>query len=121
MNDWSEELNRSKRKKHRLLLAEKLAFWVFLIIVLLVTLFPFIWMILAAFKTNAQITDPNQLFRFKPYFGNFRNVFERYDFIKPIINSFIVAIVSTALGLLFGLPASYAIARTRRKRTEAVI
>ena len=88
---------------------------------LLFTLFPFIWMVLAAFKTNSQITDPTQLFHFKPYFGNFRTVFERYDFVKPILNSFIVAVVSTALGLVLGLPAAYAIARSNRKRTENTI
>ena len=48
-------------------------------------------------------------------------MFERYDFVKPILNSFIVAVVSTALGLVLGLPAAYAIARSNRKRTENTI
>lgn len=121
MYDVSSQLQRSRLRKQRMQNIEKVAFWIFLVIVLFTTLFPFIWMVLAAFKTNSQISDPTQLFRFKPYFGNFSTVFQRYDFMKPIFNSFVVAVVSTGLGLVLGLPASYAIARTYRKRTEAVI
>ena len=121
MNEISTELLRSHRRRRTRTIIGKVCFWVFLVIVLLFTLFPFIWMVLAAFKTNSQITDPTQLFHFKPYFGNFRTVFERYDFVKPILNSFIVAVVSTALGLVLGLPAAYAIARSNRKRTENAI
>ncbi len=121
MNEISTELLRSHRRRRTRTIIGKVCFWVFLVIVLLFTLFPFIWMVLAAFKTNSQITDPTQLFHFKPYFSNFRTVFERYDFVKPILNSFIVAVVSTALGLVLGLPAAYAIARSNRKRTENAI
>lgn len=121
MNEISTELLRSHRRRRTRTIIGKVCFWVFLVIVLLFTLFPFIWMVLAAFKTNSQITDPAQLFHFKPYFSNFRTVFERYDFVKPILNSFIVAVVSTALGLVLGLPAAYAIARSNRKRTENAI
>lgn len=121
MNEVSTELLRSRRRRRIRTIIGKVFFWIFLIIVLLFTLFPFLWMVLAAFKTNAQITDPTQLFHFEPYFGNFRTVFERYSFVKPIINSFIVAVVSTALGLILGLPAAYAIARSNRKRTEGMI
>lgn len=117
----STELKRSHRKKERKALVCKIGFWIFLLIVLIFTLFPFIWMVLASFKTNADITDPTKLFRFKIYLENYRTVFMRYSFFKPILNSFIVAVASTGLGLLFGLPAAYAIARKNRKRTEAVI
>lgn len=110
-------------KKSRIIwnFIKRLLFWVFLIVVLFLTLFPFIWMVLAAFKTNTQITDPAQLFIFKPYFGNFSTVFSRYSFIKPIINSFIVAVVSTLIGLVLGLPAAYAIARGNKNKTGTII
>ena len=107
-------------KRQRRILG-RTSFYVFLAVLLLVTLFPFIWMVLAAFKTNAQITDPSKMFIFKPYLGNFPNVFTRYDFVKPIINSFIIAVVSTLIGLLLGLPASYAIARANKSKTSLTI
>ncbi len=121
MNTNTASLELSKQRKRRRMIISRIAFYAFLAIVLLFTLFPFLWMILAAFKTNAQITDPSQLFIFKPYFGNFSNVFEKYDFIKPIFNSFIVALVSTILGLLLGLPSAYAIARAKKNTTSNII
>ncbi|WP_248930692.1 carbohydrate ABC transporter permease [Paenibacillus hamazuiensis] len=74
---------------------------------------PFIWMILASFKTQAQIMSPAQTFIFKPTLKNYSAVFEQYNFIKYITNSLIVAIGSTLGSLLLGLPAAYAIARYR--------
>ena len=44
---------------------------------------------------------------------NYYNVFVTYDFIKPFYNSFYIALVSTVLALLIGLPAAYAIARAK--------
>lgn len=114
-------VHQPKRSKRIWSAIKEMLFWLFLIVVLFFTLFPFIWMILAAFKTNTQITDPSQLFIFKPFFGNFSTVFSRYSFIKPIINSFIVAVASTGLGLILGLPAAYAIARGNKTKTGSLI
>lgn len=115
------ELRRPLLPKRQRQILGRTGFYVFLAAVLAFTLFPFLWMVLAAFKTNAQITDPSQMFIFKPYWKNFSNVFMRYDFVKPILNSFIVAVMSTLIGLLLGLPASYAIARANKPKTSLVI
>ena len=96
-------------------------FYIFVVFILLAVSFPFIWMVLSSFKTNVQITDSKQFFIFTPYLGNYGHVFGRYDFIKPILNSFIIALGSTLLGLLIGLPASFAIARNEMKMASIVI
>lgn len=119
-NNTTTAMKKKLSKKQRKVLGAT-GFYIFLAVVLLFTLFPFIFMILGAFKTNAQITDPSKLFLFEPYFGNFETVFSRHSFVKPIINSFIVAAASTAIGLVLGLPASYAIARANRNKTSVVI
>lgn len=121
MRETVNQLEISKRRKRQRKILGKIVFYIFLIAVLAFTLFPFLWMVLAAFKTNAQVTDPNQLFIFKPYFGNFSTVFSRYDFVKPIFNSMVVSVVSTALGLLLGLPSAYAIARAKKHMTSNII
>ena len=121
MGETVNQLEISKRRKRQRKILGKIVFYIFLIVVLAFTLFPFLWMVLAAFKTNAQVTDPNQLFIFKPYFGNFSTVFSRYDFVKPIFNSMVVSVVSTALGLLLGLPSAYAIARAKKHMTSNII
>ena len=121
MRETVNQLEISKRRKRQRKILGKIVFYIFLIAVLAFTLFPFLWMVLAAFKTNAQVTDPNQLFIFKPYFGNFSTVFSRYDFVKHIFNSMVVSVVSTALGLLLGLPSAYAIARAKKHMTSNII
>jgi multiple sugar transport system permease protein len=81
------------------------------VIVILAFSFPFIWMLLASFKTQAQIMSNNQFFLFTPTGKNYTSVFQKYDFMRFIVNSFVVAVGSTVGSLILGLPAAYAIAR----------
>ena len=81
------------------------------ILVLLAFAFPFFWMLLASFKTQAQIMATDQLLFFTPTADNYTSVFKEYDFLKYIWNSLVVALGSTLFALLLGLPAAYAIAR----------
>jgi multiple sugar transport system permease protein len=92
-----------------------------LVLILLAVCFPIIWMVLASFKTQVQIQSTKNLFVFTPTFRNYPAVFKDYNFFRPILNSFIVAAGSTLIGLLIGLPASYAISRYRRKTLGMLI
>lgn len=92
-----------------------------LVAVVLAFLFPFIWMILASFKTQQQILSTENILIFKPTFQNYVAVFEQYSFLKFIINSFIIAVVSTILSLVLGLPAAYSIARYRQDKLGLTI
>jgi multiple sugar transport system permease protein len=51
---------------------------------------------------------------FKPTLKNYLSVFKEYNFTKFIVNSFIVAFLSTLFGLILGLPAAYAIAKYKQ-------
>ena len=98
--------------------------WIFGISTLLLTIiiiFPFIWMVLASFKTQVQIMDMEKLFHFKPTKNNYIQVFTQYSFGKPIFNSLYVAIVSTLLALIMGVPASYSIARFKMRKASMII
>lgn len=75
---------------------------------------PFLWMILASFKTQQQIFDTSNLFSFTPNFDNYISVFTKYAFMDFMVNSFLVAVASTFFGLLLGLPAAYAIAKYKQ-------
>jgi multiple sugar transport system permease protein len=98
-----------------------LIFTVLTLVVLLGFSFPFIWMLLASFKTQAQIMSTDQFFIFKPTFKNYVNVFKEYDFMKFVYNSFVVAAGSTIGALILGLPAAYAIARYRLQSLGLII
>lgn len=91
------------------------------VIVILVFSFPFIWMLLASFKTQAQIMSTKQFFIFTPTGKNYSSVFQQYDFMRFIINSFVVAVGSTIGSLILGLPAAYAIARYQLQGLGLVI
>ena len=84
-----------------------------MVIVLIVLFFvtPLAWLVLAAFKTNAAITDPTQMFSFQPTLENFETVFVTQNFGLYFFNSLVISAAATALGLLIGVPAAYATAR----------
>jgi multiple sugar transport system permease protein len=82
--------------------------------VLIIFILPFLWMVLASFKNQQQILDTSNLLGFTPNFDNYVNVFTQYAFLDFIWNSFIVAVSSTILGLILGLPAAYAIAKYKQ-------
>jgi multiple sugar transport system permease protein len=91
------------------------------LIVLLFFTFPFVWMVLASFKTQVQVLSPDHMFFFKPTFKNYVEVFEQNDYLSFLWNSFVVAVGSTIAALLLGLPAAYAIARYRLHAFATVI
>jgi multiple sugar transport system permease protein len=105
-----------KKKRGTILLLSMLT-----LLVLLVFSFPFIWMLLASFKTQSQIMSKGQFFIFKPTLHNYTSVFREYDFMKYITNSFVVAAGSTFCSLILGLPASYAIARHHLQKLGLLI
>ncbi|HWJ02787.1 MAG TPA: carbohydrate ABC transporter permease [Verrucomicrobiae bacterium] len=84
-------------------------------------LFPFFWMILASFKTQQQILSTQNVLIFKPTLQNYLDVFKQYSFLKFIINSFIIAVGSTVLSLVVGLPAAYSIARYNQNKLGVTI
>ncbi len=100
---------------------KQVLFYALVVLVLLVVLFPLIWMLLASFKTNAQILNVKRMFDFTPTLKNYFNVFVKYNFKAPIINSFIISFVSTVIALLMGLPASYSIAREKMHFFSGII
>ena len=90
--------------------------------VLAVAIFPFFWMVLASFKQNVDIVDATRgMFNFTPTTRNYVTVFNRYDFLRPTMNSFYVAAMSTGIGLVIGLPAAYSIARWRLYKVSLTI
>jgi multiple sugar transport system permease protein len=82
---------------------------------LLVALFiiiPLYWMIATAFKTPANVNaSPPQYFPRPLSVANFTDAFSHYTFGRYIVNSVAVAVAATALVLVLGTLAGYALAR----------
>lgn len=92
----------------------KIAIYVLMAVVLIVMLFPFFWMILTSLRSQVDNTSPVPVWFFEPTLENFRNVIRENDFLRYTWNSFVIAALSTGLGLVLGLPAAYSIARYKQ-------
>ena len=90
--------------------------WTYVLLVLLLIpfLFPLGWMFLSSLKTQVQNTAYPPVWVFAPTLGNYREVFQKNPFFTFTLNSLVVAMGSTGLALLLGLPGAYAIARFKR-------
>jgi sorbitol/mannitol transport system permease protein len=87
----------------------------------LVVVFPLIWLVITAFKTEQQaISIPPQLF-FTPTMESFTEVNERSDYLLFAKNSVITSFVSTLLGLMIAAPAAYSMAFFRTRKTRDIL
>ena len=76
------------------------------------TLFPIWWLISLAFKAPTSLTDgsfwPNQWSG-----ANFSGIFHGSAFVRPLINSIGIGLISTVISVVLGTMAAYAIARLK--------
>ncbi|MDK1373668.1 MULTISPECIES: carbohydrate ABC transporter permease [unclassified Sinorhizobium] len=81
-------------------------------ILVIVAVFPFLWMAVSAFKPLAQLyTIPPQWLPDPPTLENFKNVVFQSNIPRYFINSLIISIGSTFLALVFAIFAAYGFAR----------
>jgi sorbitol/mannitol transport system permease protein len=86
-------------------------------ILVFLLIFPVLWMVLTGFKTEiAAITTPPVLF-FQPTLDQFRLAIEG-GFGSYLFNSAAAALVSTALAMVLGIPAAYAMVFQMRKKSS---
>jgi multiple sugar transport system permease protein len=99
-----------QRPLERLLLFH-LPLWFFLI----VTLFPFFWMFITSIKPNAELYNVrmNPLYVLKPTLEHFRYLMRETIFLTWAYNTLYVSILSTAISLVTGIMAGYALSRLR--------
>ena len=93
----------------------RLSFALFIFLLMLPTLFFFFWMIYLSFKSDADnLAYPPVFIPSGLTVKNYLSVFESSPFVRYAMNSLIVAVGATGLGLLLGVPAAYGIARSAR-------
>jgi multiple sugar transport system permease protein len=91
-------------------------FWIvaglFLFVTCLMMLSPFIWTAMSVTKpTNVAFVNP-PVFVYQPTLQAFVDLWETTYFYQYLINTLIVAVISTVIALLIGIPAAYALSRT---------
>ncbi|WP_123041479.1 carbohydrate ABC transporter permease [Cohnella candidum] len=82
--------------------------WLVIVLFLLVTLVPFLWLILASFKTSSELFSAP--FKLPEHWSwdNYRSVLESHPIPKYFFNSLILAVSSTILAVAIATLVSYA-------------
>ena len=80
------------------------------IVVVVYALVPVLWILSLSFKTKETLDDG----KFVPRswtFQNYADIFQTNDFVRALINSIGIALIATAIAVVLGTMAAYAIAR----------
>jgi multiple sugar transport system permease protein len=90
-------------------------FWLPLIAFIVITLFPFYWMLIASLKPNRELYNLRifPFWVFDPTLDQYKYLFTNTLYSRWMVNTLIVSISSTAISLLLGILAGYALARLR--------
>ncbi|MCP4256127.1 MAG: carbohydrate ABC transporter permease, partial [Planctomycetes bacterium] len=84
-----------------------------IIAVIIIALTPYVWMFLTSIKTRVDALASVPKWLFSPTLEHYPKVFLDKDYLPLVGNSIVVALSSTLLSLLVGVPASYVFARER--------
>ncbi|WP_193367600.1 carbohydrate ABC transporter permease [Pelagibius marinus] len=100
----------------------KLAFTIIAWTVGLTLFFPVLWTILTSFKTEGEaIATPPTFFFFDWTLENYVEVQERSNYLRHAMNSVVISVGSTLLGLLVAIPAAWSMAFSPTKRTKDIL
>lgn len=90
--------------------------------VALLIFFPVLWTILTSFKTEVSaVASPPQLFSADWTLQNYADVWARSDYPRFFLNSVIISIGSTLLGLAIAIPAAWSMAFVPGKKTKDLL
>jgi ABC-type glycerol-3-phosphate transport system permease component len=102
--------------------ARKTGFFVLLAIFVLVSLFPFYWIVITSLKTQAQIAKgTSSLLPSSVTFSNYTQDFTKQDFITPLLNSILVSVCVTAISVFLATMAGYALSKTRIRGKSGIL
>lgn len=86
------------------------------IILLIIAMFPIYWMINTSFKSQFEVySKVPTMFPKNPTIEGYKYLYTRTPFLRSLLNSFTVAIVTALFSLVVGYPAAYALSRMRFK------
>ena len=90
--------------------------------VALLIFFPVLWTILTSFKTEVSaVASPPELLGADWTLENYAEVWERTDYPRFFMNSVIISVGSTLLGLLIAIPAAWSMAFVPGNRTKDLL
>lgn len=101
-----------KVKKYR---GQKIFDYTIMAIVIIISLFPFLWVLMSSFKTNEQILSSSFSLPTSFYLDGYRIALEKVNIFARFLTSVVVAGVSTVLAVIIYAMSGYILARTNFK------
>lgn len=84
-----------------------------LVVAGVIVIAPTLWMVLSSFKQSYEVTAYPPTLIFAPTLSNYASLSQTTPFLHYGFNSVLVTVASTAIGLLLGTPAAFAVSWTR--------
>ena len=102
----------AKPQKQTILSISAISLWLGIIAIVTFFLAPIVWQVLTSIKPNEDISAiPNVYLPSQITTDHYAQLFSRRPFITYVVNSVLIASISTVLCLVFGSPAAYALTR----------
>ena len=103
-------------------LAKRILLYFVVSLICIIILYPYFVMFLTALKSREEIFAPNgTIFPQVWHWNNFTEIFKRAPMAQYMLNSIIIASGSTAIAMVCGIPAAYALARMKFKGQTAFL
>lgn len=106
--------------KKKILNILKIIFQVFIVIALIVYLFPIIWSIIASFKTGADTFSFPPKIIFHPTLEAYKYVIQEMHIFDYLLNSIITAGASTVIAIIIAMFFAYALVRFNWRGKESI-
>ena len=102
--------------------AGRTGFYALLAIFVLVSLFPFYWIVITSLKSQTQLQKgTSSILPGHITWGSYAHDFTQADFVRPLLNSAIVSLSATVLTVIIASLAGYAVSRTRMRGKTLVL
>ncbi|HEY2549219.1 MAG TPA: carbohydrate ABC transporter permease [Streptosporangiaceae bacterium] len=103
----------------------EILFYLAVAVVIVIALFPFYWILRTSLESNSQVAagvgGANGVIPSHLTGSAFANIFSKQDFLRPLLNSIIVALVTTVVTVVVASLAGYALARLDIRGAGAIL
>lgn len=109
-------------KKKRFTWTRILSLYLPIVIILLFLIFPFYWTFVTSVKPESELYGASVTYWPKHFsFDSYKKLFSGYNFLHPMFNSFLVAMITTLVTLVVSTLAAYAFTRFEFKGKKTLM
>jgi ABC-type glycerol-3-phosphate transport system permease component len=113
---------RPARKNNPRKVAARTGFYILITVFVLVSLFPFYWIVITSLKTQPEIAaGTSSLLPGHITWSSYATDLSNSNFIRPLLNSAIVAVCTTAVTVVIASMAGYALSRTQIRGRSVIL